>query len=961
MPGQDFDNQSIYEKKCPLDDHQRMINGSISSSSKIGNPELNSTLIPEEKPFTLRNYQTGETLDMKNPSPATYQDCRHHVCTSTFMALTPHPHQNLRTNPNAIDELEVPSEDYVENEAHEYLSIFHRDMGKTLVEFEQRFEQVQREIQTTGQYKHTTEELAYGCQLAWRNSSRCINRLYWKTLKTIDRRHVQTNEEMFREICEHMRFAYNDGSLEASILVMNPRSRMWSTQYLRYACYELSDGSLMGDPINQELTKIAMDLGWNKPEGERTQWDLLPIIVQVDPNVEPSWYELPEDLRFQVFLSHPDPKYDSGIRSLGLRWTSQPYVSDKAVEIGGIFYRCVPFSGWFMQTEIARDLCDVQRYNMIPKLAACLNLDVSVASNSKLNLDRLYVEINASVLYSFEIARVAIVDHHTAASGFIKFMKVEIKDRGHVPADWVWLVPPISSGMSSLFHQEMLNYVVKPRVLDQHNPWIHYKALLKEKQKFILGQPLAGNIRHRWLILRAARVIIGFAVAAMKRRITVYVLYASLTGTAQSYAQQMATHLLYIGYNPILMTLDSFPFLEYKDTRSIVLIITSTFGKGNAPDGGLSLEKWLTEETESKFVIKQRSEMPIPEKARKYPLMWCTYSVCAIGSSVYPFFCGFGKLIDKKFEFLGGTRLLPCQTCDVLHKQYESYCDWEAAVMKALRKSYPHAALRLENESFSMGNSSTLDTPSAILMEQRIRSRMSSRPKTIALEFYKREKKDVYVRDMKAPISKDNPCIATVIRNIELIGSKNILLNNSIDTATQSMPNWTFLKEKFDSHDVRLIVLDTPGILYHPGDHVCVAPQNASEMVDQLIMTCDWDPSDPRLDQPCSLATYTDGKFETIRDILTHYVDIVTTLRPYTIGIIATYASELTEQRYLFGLSTGTQLYEDWKLNLPTVNDLLEQFPSIHIPLDHLIQVRFDQSVATFRTDSWSSNLYVFE
>ena len=34
--------------------------------------------------------------------------------------------------------------------------------------------------------------------------------------------------------------------------------------------------------------------------------------------------------------------------------------------------------------------------------------------------------------------------------------------RGGCPADWVWLVPPISSHLSPVFHLEMLNYNLKP-------------------------------------------------------------------------------------------------------------------------------------------------------------------------------------------------------------------------------------------------------------------------------------------------------------------------------------------------------------------------------------------------------------------------------------------------------------------------------------------------------------------
>ena len=55
-----------------------------------------------------------------------------------------------------------------------------------------------------------------------------------------------------------------------------------------------------------------------------------------------------------------------------------------------------------------------------------------------------------------------IVDHHTAAESFMTFMHKEQKHRGGCPADWVWLIPPISGSLTPVFHQEMLSFKLKP-------------------------------------------------------------------------------------------------------------------------------------------------------------------------------------------------------------------------------------------------------------------------------------------------------------------------------------------------------------------------------------------------------------------------------------------------------------------------------------------------------------------
>lgn len=59
-------------------------------------------------------------------------------------------------------------------------------------------------------------------------------------------------------------------------------------------------------------------------------------------------------------------------------------------------------------------------------------------------------------------AGVTITDHHTASDTFMKFAENEQRLRGGYPADWVWIVPPMSGSLTSVFHQEMLMYRLKP-------------------------------------------------------------------------------------------------------------------------------------------------------------------------------------------------------------------------------------------------------------------------------------------------------------------------------------------------------------------------------------------------------------------------------------------------------------------------------------------------------------------
>ncbi len=49
-----------------------------------------------------------------------------------------------------------------------------------------RWLQIEDELERTGTYWQSAEELEYGAKVAWRNSTRCIGRLHWKSLVVRD-------------------------------------------------------------------------------------------------------------------------------------------------------------------------------------------------------------------------------------------------------------------------------------------------------------------------------------------------------------------------------------------------------------------------------------------------------------------------------------------------------------------------------------------------------------------------------------------------------------------------------------------------------------------------------------------------------------------------------------------------------------------------------------------------------
>src|SRR5271157_4025451 len=91
-------------------------------------------------------------------------------------------------------------------EARAYLELYHREK-KIPERLASRLEAVHHEIECTGTYWQTADELAHGARVAWRNSNRCIGRLYWESLRLRDMRHLATEEEIFQSCAEHLREA----------------------------------------------------------------------------------------------------------------------------------------------------------------------------------------------------------------------------------------------------------------------------------------------------------------------------------------------------------------------------------------------------------------------------------------------------------------------------------------------------------------------------------------------------------------------------------------------------------------------------------------------------------------------------------------------------------------------------------------------------------------------------------
>ncbi|XP_076364142.1 nitric oxide synthase, salivary gland-like [Tachypleus tridentatus] len=604
-------------------------------------------------PIKLTNVTTGkqvyDSLYLRSQPIA----CKSQYCYGSLMSgqSQQRPPGSVRTSQEVLED------------AKEFLEQFY--VPKKLEsrdEFFKRWEEVKAEVEKTGTYNLTSEELEFGVRLGWRNSSRCIARIHWKSIVVQDARHVKTTREMFEALCRHVDYATNGGNIRVMITVFPQRKngcedfQLWNSELIGYAGYLQPDGSVIGDPGHVQFTRACQRLGW---KGKGGRFDILPWIFSA-PGEGPKFYDIPDELVLTVKLEHPRYEW---FAELGLEWIALPAVAGMLFDCGGIEFPAAPFNGWYMGTEIgSRDLCDPQRYNITEEVAQKMGLDTSTPAT--LWKDRVVVEVNIAVLHSYQKQNIAIVDHHTAAESFMKHMENEQKQRGGCPADWVWIVPPLSSSITPVFHQEMLNYVLKPSYEHQERPW----------KKFDWKKICTVVLKYKFVAIAKA---LWFSTCLMakvrKSRVRATILYGTETGKSEMFAQRLG-RLLEKHFNTTVMCMEDYE-VRNLELESLFIVVTSTFGSGNPPDNGKPFWKRLLQVKKEHLVTLNQMK----------------YGVFALGSSQYPTFCAFGKNVDETLNALQAKRLLAVGLGDELRGQEQTFNKWAKEFYEVACSSYNFA------------------------------------------------------------------------------------------------------------------------------------------------------------------------------------------------------------------------------------------------------------------------------
>uniref|UniRef100_A0A8B9Z2H6 nitric-oxide synthase (NADPH) n=1 Tax=Buteo japonicus TaxID=224669 RepID=A0A8B9Z2H6_9AVES len=715
---------------------------------------------------------------------------------------------------------------------------------------------------------------------------------------------------MFNYICNHIKYATNKGNLRSAITIFPQRTdskhdfRIWNAQLIRYAGYKQPDGTILGDPANVELTEICIQQGWKAPHG---RFDILPLLLQANGN-DPELFEIPPELVLEVPIRHPKFEW---FKDLGLKWYGLPAVSNMLLEIGGLEFSACPFSGWYMGTEIGvRDYCDNSRYNILEQVAKKMNLDMR--KTSSLWKDQALVEINIAVLYSFQSDKVTIVDHHSATESFIKHMENEYRCRGGCPADWVWIVPPMSGSITPVFHQEMLNYRLTPSFEYQPDPWNTHVW------KGVNGTPT----KKRAIAVKFSAKLMG---QAMAKRVKATILYATETGKSQVYAKTLC-EIFKHAFDAKVMSMDEYDIVHLEH-ETMVLVVTSTFGNGDPPENGeqephahlsplLILDAVAVHRSYkvrfnsvSSYSDARKSSSDGPDSRDNFestgtlhapPLR--RFSVFGLGSRAYPHFCAFARAVDTLLEELGGERILRMGEGDELCGQEESFRTWAKKVFKAACDVFCVG----DDVNIEKANNSLISNDRS-WKRSKFRLTYVAEAPELTQGLYSIHKKRVYA--------------ARLITRQNLQSPKSSRLT-------------IFLRLHTNGHQE---------LQYLPGDHLGVFPGNHEDLVNALIDRLEDAPPANQLvkvelleERNTALGVISNWTDEnrvppcTIFQAFKYYLDITTPPTPLLLQQFALLATSDKEKKRLQVLSKE---YEEWKWSKnPTIVEVLEEFPSVQMP-----------------------------
>ena len=379
-------------------------------------------------------------------------------------------------------------------------------------------------------------------------------------------------------------------------------------------------------------------------------------------------------------------------------------------------------------------------------------------------------------------------------------------------------------------------------------------------------------------------------------QITVY--YATQTGTAESFAQQLEREASEHGFFVHVKDMedaDADSFVEEKDRDSgtfRVILLASTYGEGEPPDNAATF-------------VQSLKEMMADETNAGSQMNGLDFCVFGLGNRQYEHFNAMGVFFDDALEKLGGNRIMDLGLGDDDNDLEGDFDMWRDKLWGRLKSHY-------------MKDADLFHAPTAA---------MNVLPECQYIVEYHE----------KGTPQKDMP--------LESVHGSSKHYFTSFDCPVTTVRELRSPEDGGSTVHVEIDISKTKDLVYHTADNLGVLPLNQPSIVESVAKALGYD-----LDAVFSIKAAPGHEWHgapfpmpiTIRECLTRYLDLTSAPRRSDLKLLAQYAKDPVDRKALARLSSkeGKAEYREKILDcFVGMVDLLKLCPSLTIPLDHLISI----------------------
>ncbi|KAG7354997.1 NADPH-cytochrome P450 oxidoreductase [Nitzschia inconspicua] len=402
-------------------------------------------------------------------------------------------------------------------------------------------------------------------------------------------------------------------------------------------------------------------------------------------------------------------------------------------------------------------------------------------------------------------------------------------------------------------------------------------------------------------------------------RISIY--YATQTGTAESFAQQLERegpdhgfyiHVVDIEEAQLDKLKDVSPYGTVDDTdldgnnNPRAIILASTYGEG--------------EPTDNATAIVNACKEALEDGSGHDLLKGLDYAVFGLGNREYELFNAMGKYFDATFEQLGANRIFMLGLGDDNDDLEADFEKWKDQLWKSLKERYL---------------SSTEQQQALVKARKQQQGRSSIPDCEYAIEWQHTNAKNISTQ---------------TTQSLDRVHGSSRHYFTAIDCPVSLVRELRSPKDSGSTVHIELDISQQLDLKYETADNLGVIPCNSPSVVDSVARSLGYDLDAVfSLKAPLSSSNGTTphewhgDPFPmplTVRECLTRYLDLTSAPRRSDLKLLSLYAKDPVDRRALERLSSkeGKQDYKE-KITESYVGlvELLKLCPSLEIPLEHLI------------------------